>query len=139
MSKAPWFPFYPSNWLHGTSTLTLEETGAYIQIIALLYENENALELDRVEHPITGKLQGYCYKRLARRLNSRADKIKRLVESLVKVKKLSIQAGYLTNGKVGEELHKREMISRRNRDHVSKRRDRQNGNVLNIKSLRDLR
>jgi uncharacterized protein YdaU (DUF1376 family) len=138
MSRKPWFPFYPSDWLHGTSGLTLDECGAYIQIIALLYECDNALELERIEHPVTGKLQGYSYRRIARQLNTRTDKIERLIEGLVKAHKLSIQAGFLTNNRVGQELTKRDMISKRNRDNVSKRRDRQNANVTYFNGLRKL-
>jgi uncharacterized protein YdaU (DUF1376 family) len=138
MTKKPWFPFYPSDWLHGTSGLTLEECGAYIQIIATLYENENAIELERIEHPVTGKLQGYSYKRLARQLNTRADKIERLVDGLVKAHKLSIQAGFLTNKRVGQELSKREMISRRNRENVLKRRDRQDPKIKYFNDLRKM-
>lgn len=138
MSSKPWFPFYPSDWLAGTATLSLEEVGVYTQVIMLLYENDNALELERLEHPVTGKLQGYGYRLLARRLNSRADKVKRIIEALLKQNKLSVQAGYLTNPRVGKELHKREMISERNRDNVSKRRDRQAMNVYEINRLRKL-
>lgn len=138
MTTKPWFAFYPSDWLHGTSGLSLEEAGAYIQIIAHLYECDNAYELERIEHPVTGKLQRYGYARLARALNSRADKVERIVTALIKAKKLSLQAGYLTNARVGREMAKREMISRRNRENVSKRRDRQPGNVLNLNILRKM-
>jgi uncharacterized protein YdaU (DUF1376 family) len=138
MSKGKWFPFYPSDWLHGTSEMTLEETGAYIQIVAILYECDNALELERIEHPVTGKLTGYSYKRLARRLNTRADKIERIVANLIKAHKLSLHAGFLTNARVGKELAKREMISNKNRENVSKRRDRQDPKVRYFKDLRRL-
>ena len=138
MSGKSWFPFYPSDWLHGTSEMTLEEAGAYIQIIACLYECDNALELERIEHSVTGKLQGYSYKRLARRLNTRADKLDRIVASLVKSHKLSIQAGFLTNARVGKELAKREMISNKNRENVSKRRDRQDPKIKYFNGLRKL-
>lgn len=136
MTSKPWFPFYPSDWLHGTSELSLEEVGAYIQIIATLYECDNAYELERIEHPVTGRLVKHSYARLAKRLNSRADKVERIVAALLKAKKLSLQAGHLTNARVGVELAKRETISRRNRENVSKRRDRQPKNVLNINVLR---
>lgn len=104
MSGMRWFKFDSSDWLHGTAMLNLEEIGAYIQIIALLYESENALEIERISHPVTGKLVGYSYKRLARILNTRSDKLKRLIDGLVLQNKLSIQAGYLTNNRVGKEL-----------------------------------
>lgn len=121
MKKSPWVPFYPSDWLNGTSSLTLDQAGAYIQIIALLYDNENALPLDRIEHPVTGKLEGYKYTSLARRLNTRADKLERIVSTLLKQQKLSIQGGYLTSSRVGRELAKLEKKSERTRNAAHKR------------------
>lgn len=121
MSKPTWVSFYPSDWLNGTSSLTLEQVGAYIQITALLYDNDNALELDRVEHPVTGKLQGYKYTSLARRLNTRSDKLERIVSVLLKQHKFSIQGGYLTSSRVGRELAKVEKKSERTRNAAHKR------------------
>jgi uncharacterized protein YdaU (DUF1376 family) len=138
MSKKPWFPFYPSDWLHGTSGLTLEECGAYIQIIATLYECDNALELERIEHPVTGKLQGYSYTRLARRFGCRADRFERIITALLKAQKLSLQAGYLTNARVAKELAKRASISNNNRINVGKRRDRQYPKIKYFNGLRKM-
>lgn len=138
MSNNPWFSFYPSDWLNGTAGLSLEEVGAYIQIVALLYENENALALERIEHPVTGKLQGYSYRVLARRLNSRSDRVKRIVERLVKLGKLSVQAGFLTSHRVGKEIAKREKKSKRTREAAHKRWQVDAENVLkiNVRSMR---
>ena len=133
MSVTPWFPFYPSDFLHGTSGMSLEEVGAYIKLIALLYENQNALALGRIEHPITGKLEKYSYKRMGRMLNTRSDKAEKLVLSLIKQEKISIEAGYLTNRRVAREMQKREAISRKNRENVAKRRDRQNAKIVDFR------
>jgi len=42
----PWFKFYPSDWLSGTRGLTAAETGIYITMIAMMYENEGPLSMD---------------------------------------------------------------------------------------------
>ena len=121
MSNSPWFRFFPSDWLTGTADLSLEEAGAYIQIIALLYDKDNALALDRIEHPITGKLQGYSYRPLARRLNTRSDKLKKIIERLIAMEKLSVQGGFLTSKKVAREMAKREKKSESTRNAAHKR------------------
>ncbi len=136
--KKKWFAFYPSDWITGVEQLNLEEVGAYIQIIARLYECDNCLMLDRIEHPVTGKLEKYSYKGLARALNTRSDKLERIVNVLLKKQKLHIMAGALTSHRVAVELAKVEMISKRNRENVSKRRDRQHKNIIKFNRMDDL-
>jgi hypothetical protein len=131
-SNKPWIPFYPSDWLNGTAGLKIEEVGVYIQVTALLYDSDNAIELDRIEHPVTGKLQGYCYKALAHRFGMRADKFERIVTSLIKRKKLSEQAGFLTSNRVARELAKREQKSNRNREAAQHRWSFRQKNVFKI-------
>ena len=121
MYKQQWFPFYHANWRDGTRGMTPAQKGIYIDIIAELYDCENALELERKENPITGKLEKYCFKTLARRFNTRTDFLEKRVNELIKMKKISIIAGYITQKKVGEEIHKREMISTRKRENAQKR------------------
>ena len=130
MSKKPWFPFYPSDWLNGTAGMPIDEIGVYIQITALLYDNENALELDRIEHPITGKLEGYSYHSLAHRLRMRSDRVERIVASLVKRKKLSIQAGFITSNRVAREMLKREQKSNKSREAAQRRWEVQPKNLI---------
>jgi len=132
MTRNVWFAFYPSDWLNGTAGLPLETVGAYIQITALLYDHENAYPLDRKEHPVTGKLEGYCYKTLARRLNSRADKVERIISDLIRRGKLANQGGYLTSKRVARELTKREMKSRSSKEAAQKRWQVQPENLLKI-------
>lgn len=132
MSAKPWFPFYPSDWLNGTAGMSIEDVGVYIQITAMLYDSDNALELDRIEHPVTGKLQGYCYKALAKRFGMRSDRFERIVTSLIKRKKLSEQAGFLTSNRVARELAKRERKSNRSREAAQQRWSVQQKNVFKI-------
>lgn len=43
----PWFKFYPSDWLAGTRGLSPAEVGIYITMIAMMYEREGPIEMDR--------------------------------------------------------------------------------------------
>jgi uncharacterized protein YdaU (DUF1376 family) len=43
MSELPWFQFFPSDWLGGTRTLTVVETGVYITLIATMYDRGHPL------------------------------------------------------------------------------------------------
>lgn len=46
MTKAPWVPFFPSDWLSGTRGLTAVETGIYITLIMMMYERREPLRDD---------------------------------------------------------------------------------------------
>lgn len=133
MSGASWIPFYPSDWLNGTAGMPLDEIGIYIQITMLLYDSDNAIPLDRVEHPVTGKVQGYDYRTLAQRFGIRRDRCARLVASLLKRQKLSIQAGYLTSNRVARELAKRAQKSNRTRVSAQRRWSYRAENIIKIK------
>jgi hypothetical protein len=43
MSELPWVQFFPSDWLGGTRTLTVVETGVYITLIASMYDQGRPL------------------------------------------------------------------------------------------------
>ena len=134
MSKKPlWVSFYPVSWLNGTAEMSLEEVGAYIQITALLYDNENAYALDRILHPITGKVERYGYSSLARRLHTRPNRLERLIASLLQRGKLSLQAGYLTSPRVGDGLREVEIKSSRSRVNAHTRWRNRGKNVIHFK------
>lgn len=44
MNRKPWFKFDTAAFLSGTSTMTLEERGAYIGLLAMMYERDGDLD-----------------------------------------------------------------------------------------------
>lgn len=67
--SSPWFKFYASDFLAGTSGLTAAERGVYITLLALMYEQEGPVPLDRP--------------RLARRCGIPAGSFKRVLDALI--------------------------------------------------------
>jgi uncharacterized protein YdaU (DUF1376 family) len=47
MKKSPWFKFYPQDWLSGTRCLSPYDTGIYITLIAMMYDQCGPLIFDR--------------------------------------------------------------------------------------------
>lgn len=94
MTKAaPWFAFYPSDWLAGTRHLSPAETGVYITLIAMMYEREGTLKDDPT--------------RLARLCNMPAAGFKKAIEVLVDDGKLERLDGQISNVRVCFEIQKR--------------------------------
>ena len=93
MSRSPFIPFYPSDWLAGTRGLTAAETGIYITLIAMMYEREAPLEAD--------------YKRLARLCGATVPSFMAALDSLVSEAKITVTNGALWNARVQVELGKR--------------------------------
>jgi len=93
VSRSPFIPFYPSDWLAGTRGLTAAETGIYITLIAMMYEREAPLEAD--------------YKRLARLCGATVPSFMAALDSLVSEAKIAVTNGGLWNARVQVELGKR--------------------------------
>lgn len=89
----PWIRFFFSDWLAGTRGLTLEETGAYIQILALIYETGEPIPYDKAGQ-----------ERLARTCGVTKRRVQTLVQALLDSGKLHSTAGKLSNIRAEREL-----------------------------------
>lgn len=76
---APYIPFYPSDWLAGVAALTPAEVGVYINVLALVYENDGPVPYDA--------------KRLSRRMGITAGPLKRIIDALIEQGKLTDEEG----------------------------------------------
>lgn len=47
MSDAPWFRFFPSDWLNGTRGLSLAQIGLYITMVGEMYDHGGPLKMKR--------------------------------------------------------------------------------------------
>lgn len=85
--------FYPSDWLAGTRGLTMTEVGVYIQILALIYDNDGPIADDP--------------KRLARSFSMREAAFETVLSGLVESGKLIRDCGFISNERAINELKKR--------------------------------
>lgn len=99
MSEAPWFRFFPSDWLNGTHGLSLVQKGLYITMVAMMYDRGEPLKIKREalarrcsvtlrqvsdaldilieEGKILDTPEGYWNERVARELHVRDEKIQK--------------------------------------------------------------
>lgn len=96
----PWFKFYPSDWLSGTRGLTPAETGVYVTLVCMMYENDG--QLVRNDN------------RLARRCGCTSAAFKKIIDNLLAEKKFVESAGGL-NGFLSNERVQKELAERANR------------------------
>ena len=96
--KTVWIRFEPTAFSEGTFDLTLEQRGAYISILCLLYNHDNCIDI-RDE-----------YARLARRIGVSKNRCKRLCSELVDLGKLHIAYGQIYNDRVGDEIKRADDI-----------------------------
>jgi uncharacterized protein YdaU (DUF1376 family) len=96
--KRPWFKFYPSDWLNGTRGLSLEERGAYMTLIALMYDQQGAIPDD--ERWMCGALD--CDVRVWRRLRDKLCRYGKITPNT---------DGFLVNRRVLEELRSAELVA----------------------------
>lgn len=105
--SAPYVPFYPSDWLAGTRGLSAVETGVYITIIAMMYEREAPIDIDR--------------KRLARLCGATPATFEKALDALISEGKIIIENGGLWNARVQIEIEKRSEKSEGARASAKKR------------------
>jgi uncharacterized protein YdaU (DUF1376 family) len=94
MTDAPWFKFYPSDWLAGTRGMTALEAGVYITLIAMMYDHAKPLTKDHA------RLARYC----GATPRQFASAISRLIDD---GKIIELPGGYF-NTRVASELQERE-------------------------------
>lgn len=90
----PYVKFYCRDWLHGTESLTPEERGIYIDLLAMMYERNGPLPDDE--------------RLLAARLRIDLRVWKRVRQSLLLKGKLTASGGHLSNTRAAAELQLRE-------------------------------
>ncbi len=93
MIKHPWFKFYADDWLTGTMDITLEEEGAYLRVVALIFSKEGPIpDNDRW-------LAGMC------RISVRKWRI--IKKCLVESGKIDIEGNLISNARASKELRER--------------------------------
>lgn len=90
MSAIKHVRFYPSDWLAGTRGLTAAETGVYITLIALMYENCGPVQNDTA--------------RLARLCGTSSSAFSKIIKSLIGDGKISETQDGLFNARVEREI-----------------------------------
>lgn len=80
-----WIKFFPTDWLHGTRSLTPVERGVYITLVAMMYDEQGPIPLNR--------------KRLARECNCTPKLFDDTLETLVEMGKVSIHDNAIFNEK----------------------------------------
>lgn len=94
MTNTPWFKFYPSDFLAGTSGLTAAERGVYITVLALMYEYEGEVKLD--------------HSRLARRCGVPSGSFKKILAALLDEGKLIQTDTGISNERAMKEIADRQ-------------------------------
>lgn len=96
MTKKRWFRFYIDQWFKGTFGLNPNEVAAYVTILCELYDNDGicALDIDV----------------MSRRCGMRPSSFQRALDGLLERKKVHLEAGFLTQKAVAEEIANREKL-----------------------------
>jgi len=126
MSKKRWFRFYVDRWFTGTFGLSANEIAAYITIVCELYDHDGIVELD--------------IEVMSRRCGMRPTSFRNALDGLVKRGKVSLEAGYLTQDAVSEEISSREKLGEKSTKSRANRREKHNvfnGNVAKVPSYTD--
>ena len=92
MSGTPYIRFFGDDWLSGTQSLTLEERGVLITLVALT--------------ATAGEAPAYDVERLARRLGCTRAKTIKLMEALCSVGKITIEDGRIYQPRALKETKK---------------------------------
>lgn len=103
----PWFKLYPSDWLSGTRGLTPAETGVYVTLICIMYEQEGKIARNDA--------------RLARRCGCTAASFKKILKNLLFEEKIIDNDGFLTNERVQKELTERHERVQKSTDAAQKK------------------
>jgi uncharacterized protein YdaU (DUF1376 family) len=93
MADAPWFRFFPSDWLNGTRGLSLSQVGLYITLVAMMYDHGK---------PITSKRES-----LARRCGLNLRQFSEALDVLIEEGKILETPEGLWNERVAREIRAR--------------------------------
>lgn len=106
-TRDAWYKHYPRDYIEGTRRLTLEERGAYADIIDLLYIHGGKLPDDQ-------KWMG-CAMHISTR------KWRAIRDALIAHKKIESVDGHIVNARVAFELHSRSVQARTNAETATNR------------------
>jgi uncharacterized protein YdaU (DUF1376 family) len=107
MSGIPYIRFYGNDWLSGTQELSLEERGALTTIIALT--------------STTGSPPAADYARLAKRFGCTPGRAKKVIRSLIDLRKVSVVDGALHNRRAMLETEISQKTSQKQSENASAR------------------
>jgi len=107
--RAPYIPFYPSDWLAGVADLSPAECGIYVNLLMLIYDAGGPVRAD--------------FGRLSRRLNCPVSTLRSIVIALCASKKMIMDGGFIMNERAELELSKRAEKSQKARQSVNVREE----------------
>lgn len=93
MSRSPYFPFYPADFMNGVRGLTPQEVGVYTMLLCRIYEENGPVE--------------YHVLRLATYCGMREKTFAEVVAKLVDLDKLQLVEGTISNRRAEVEIAKR--------------------------------
>ncbi len=122
MSRSPYFPFYPADFMNGVRGLTPQEVGVYTMLLCRIYEENGPVE--------------YHIRRLATYCGMREATFIKTVETLIDLGKLTLSEGMLSNARAEAEISKRanglEIASRAGKASAEKRQQNQRQDATDV-------
>ncbi|NYD82086.1 uncharacterized protein YdaU (DUF1376 family) [Ochrobactrum intermedium] len=91
--RIPYFDFYPSDFMHGVRGLSAQEVGVYMMMLCRIYEENGPVEFHVM------RLSTYC--------GMRESTFVKTVEKLIKLGKLQLVEGKITNHRAEAEISSR--------------------------------
>lgn len=91
--RAPWFKFYPADFMAGVRGLSAQEVGLYTMLLARIYEENAPIQY----HPL--RLAAYC--------GMREKTFAKTLEKLVALGKITLHEGMLSNRRAEAEISHR--------------------------------
>ena len=107
IQKLHWVRWFPSDFLHGTSTLTPHEFTVYTKILMLMYDRGGGIKYDP-----SG---------LARICNMRRPQLEKAMDKLFELGKLQLANDHLLNERCQKELVRRANKQHQNSNNANKR------------------
>ena len=92
-ASAPWFKFYPADFMHGVRGLSAQEIGVYTMILCRIYEESGRVEYNAL------RLATYC--------GMRQPTFVKTIQKLVDLGKLTIEDGMIWNARAEMEISNR--------------------------------
>ena len=117
----PWFKFFAQYWLDSTRQLSIEQRGAYIDIIAMRMISDSPLDDKN-------------YKWLAHQMHISSRRALALVEGLIAAKRITKTADGITDERCEKEIAARARQRSVNADNAGKRGDKRFENSANDRS-----
>lgn len=117
--KKRWFRFYIDQWFKGSFGLSPNEVAAYITILCELYDNDGIVALDTEV--------------MARRCGMRPTSFQKALDGLIERRKVFLEAGFLTQNAVAEEIKSREKLGEKSAESRANRAEKSSQFKGNVK------